>query len=100
MEYLHVGIEINGVKLEVIGNYWPGEAASWDSPGEDPSVEIEQILTANGDDIGGMMDFAEELRSMIEEAALEKHINGRADRDEYLLEERNIMRREMAREAA
>ena len=31
MEYLHVSIEINGVKLEVIGNYWPGEAASWDS---------------------------------------------------------------------
>lgn len=100
MDHLHVQIEIGGVKLEIIGNYWPGEAASWDSPGEDPSVEIEQILTANGDDIGGMMDFAEELREMIEEAALEKHVNGRADRDEYLLEEHNIMRREMAMEAA
>lgn len=100
MDHLHVQIEIGGVKLEIIGNYWPGEAASWDSPGEDPSVEIEQILTANGDDIGGMMDFAEELREMIEEAALEKHVNGRADRDEYLLEEHNILRREMAMEAA
>ena len=42
MEYLHVSIEINGVKLEVIGNYWPEEAASWDSPGESESVEIEK----------------------------------------------------------
>ena len=42
MEYLHVSIEINGVKLEVIGNYWPGEAASWDSPGESESVEIDR----------------------------------------------------------
>jgi len=100
MAYLHVTIEVNCVKLEVIGNYFAGEDASMDSPGEPESVEIEQILTANGDDIGGMMDFAEELRSMIEEAALEKHVSGRADRDEYLLEERNIMRREMAREAA
>ena len=34
MEYLHVSIEINGVVFEVIGNYWLGEAASWDSPEE------------------------------------------------------------------
>ena len=39
---IHVSIEINGVKLEVIGNYWPGEAASWDSPGNRESVEIEK----------------------------------------------------------
>ncbi len=44
MEYLHVEIEVNGVKLEVIGNYWPGEAASWDSPGEEESIEIEKVL--------------------------------------------------------
>ncbi len=97
---IHTYIELSGVKLEIIGTYYPGEDASMDCPGEDPSVEIEQILTANGDDIGGMMDFAEELREMIEEAALEKHVNGRADRDEYLLEEHNILRREMAMEAA
>jgi hypothetical protein len=53
MEYLHVSIEINGVKLEIIGNYWPGEAPSWDSQGEPESVEIEKILTEKGDDIGG-----------------------------------------------
>lgn len=100
MEYLHVEIDLNGVKLRVIGNYWPGEAASWDSPGESESVEIEQIITEKGDDIGGLMDFAEGLREMIEEAALEKHVSRRTDRDEYLLEERNILRREMAMEAA
>ncbi len=96
MEYLHVSIEINGVKLEVIGNYWPGEAASWDSPGEDPSVEIEQILTANGDDIGGMVDYFEDLQEHVEQAALEAHKEGRI----WQATEAAIARREMAREAA
>lgn len=94
MEYLHVSIEINGVKLEVIGNCWPGEAASWDSPGEDPSVEIEQIITANGDDIGGLLGFSDELSSHIEALAMEAHKDGiicaaqdAADRNrEYLRE--------------
>ena len=74
MEYLHVSIEINGVKLEVIGNYWPGEAASWDSPGESESVEIEKILTENGDDIGSMVAYFEDLQEHVEQAALEAHI--------------------------
>ncbi len=76
MDHLHVQIEIGGVKLEIIGNYWPGEAASWDSPGEDPSVEIEQILTANGDDIGGLLGFSDELSSHIEALAIEAHKDG------------------------
>ena len=96
MEYLHVSIEINGVKLEVIGNYWPGEAASWDSPGESESVEIEKVLTENGDDIGGVVDSFESLQGYIEEAALEAHIG----RKELQRDEAAIARREMAREAA
>ncbi len=96
MEYLHVSIEINGVKLEVIGNYWPGEAASWDSPGESESIEIEKILTENGDDIGGMVDYFEDLQEHVEQAALEAHKEGRI----WQATEAAIARREMAREAA
>lgn len=96
MEYLHVSIEINGVKLEVIGNYWPGEAASWDSPGESESVEIEKILTENGDDIGGMVAYFEDLQEHVEEAALEAHKGA----EELARDENAILRREMAREAA
>ena len=96
MEYLHVSIEVNGVRLEVIGNYWPGEAASWDSPGESESIEIEKILTENGDDIGGMVDYFEDLQEHVEQAALEAHM----DRKDWQREEAAIARREMAREAA
>ena len=96
MEYLHVSIEINGVKLEVIGNYWPGEAASWDSPGESESIEIEKVLTENGDDIGGMVAYFEGLQEHVEQAALEAHIG----RKELQRDEAAIARREMAREAA
>ena len=96
MEYLHVSIEINGVKLEVIGNYWPGESASWDSPGEPESIEIEKILTENGDDIGSMVAYFDDLQEHVEEAALEAHIG----RKELQRDEAAIARREMAREAA
>lgn len=93
---LHVQIEVGGVKLEVIGNYWPGEEASFDSPGESESVEIETILTEKGDDIGGLMDYAEELRDHIESAALAKYMDKRLwEQAEY-----NILRREMSQEAA
>jgi hypothetical protein len=96
MEYLHVSVEINGVKLEVIGNYWPGEAESMDSPGESESVEIEQVLTAKGDDIGGMVAYFENLQEHVEQAALEAHKGAKElARDEYA-----ILRREMAQEAA
>ena len=96
MEYLHVSIEINGVKLEVIGKYWPGEAESWDSPGESESIEIEKILTEKGDDISSMVAGFEDLQGYIEEAALEAHM----DRKDWQREEAAIARREMAREAA
>lgn len=96
MEHLHVSIEINGVKLEIIGNYWPGEAESWDSPGEPESVEIERILTEKGDDIGGMVAYFEDLQEHAEEAALDAH----KDRKDWQREEAAVMRREMAREAA
>lgn len=96
MEYLHVSIEINGVKLEVIGNYWPGEAASWDSPGESESIEIEKVLTEKGDDIGGMVAYFEGLQEHVEQAALEAHIG----RKELQRDEAAIARREMALEEA
>ena len=93
---LHVKIEVNGVKLEVIGTYWPGEDASWDSPGEPESVEIESVLTEKGDDIGGLLGHCSELASDIEAIALELHATNRAERSLYLQEEENIRRREMA----
>lgn len=94
MEYIHASIEINGVKLEVIGNYWPGEAESMNSPGESESVEISQILTANGDDIGGMVAYFENLQEHVEQAAMEAHKGAKElARDEYA-----ILRREMAKE--
>lgn len=96
MEYLHVSVEINGVKLEVIGNYWPGEAESMDSPGESESVEIEQVLTAKGDDIGGMVAYFENLQEHVEQVAMEAFKGAKElARDEYA-----ILRREMAQEAA
>ena len=96
MKYLHVKIEVNGVKLEVIGNYWPGEDESMNSPGESESVEINQILTANGDDVGGMVAYFENLQEHVEQAAMEAHIG----RKELQREEAAILRREMAQEAA
>ena len=96
MEYLHVSIEVNGVRLEVIGNYWPGEAESWDSPGESESIEIEKILTEKGDDISSMVAGFEDLQGYIEEAALEAHIGNK----DWQREEAAISRREMAMEEA
>jgi hypothetical protein len=94
MAYLHVTIEVNCVKLEVIGNYLKGEPESIDSHGEPESVEIEQVITANGDDIGGLLGFSNELSSHIEALAMEAHKDGclcaaqdAADRNrEYLRE--------------
>ena len=96
MEYLRVSIEINGVKLEVIGNYWPGEDSSWDSPGESESVEIDKILTEKGDDIGSMVAYFEDMQEHVEEVALEAHKGAK----ELARDENAIMRREMAKEAA
>ena len=96
MEYLHVSIEVSGLRLEVVGNYWPGEAASWDSPGESESIEIEKILTERGDDISSMVAGFEDLQGYIEEAALEAHIGNK----DWQREEAAISRREMAMEEA
>ena len=52
---IHTYIEISGVKLEVIGTYYPGESASVDCPGEAESVELEQMLTPKGDDINELI---------------------------------------------
>lgn len=93
---IHTYIELSGVKLEIIGTYYPGEAASWDSPGESESIEIEKILTENGDDIGGMVDYFEDLQEHVEQAALEAHKEGRI----WQATEAAISRREMAQESA
>lgn len=76
MEYLHTTIAINGVTLEVIGNYCPGEAASLSSPGESASLEITSVLT-KGDDIGDLIAFSKELLSDVTSAAIEAHKDGR-----------------------
>ena len=96
MDYLHVYIEVSGLRLEVVGNYWPGEAASWDSPGESESIEIEKILTERGDDISSMVAGFEDLQEHVEQAALEAHIG----RKELQRDEAAISRREMAMEEA
>lgn len=91
---IHTTIQLSGIKLEVVGTYYPGEEASLFSPGEAESVEIEQVLTANGDDIGGLLGFSDELSSHIEALAIEAHKDGiicaaqdAADRNrEYLRE--------------
>ena len=96
MEYLHVSIEVSGLRLEVVGNYWPGEAASWDSPGEPESVEIEKILTEKGDDISSLIADNSDLQARVEELALEAHKEGRI----WQATEAAISRREMAMEEA
>ena len=91
---IHTYIELSGLRLEVIGTYYKGEAAGMYSPGEPESVEIEQVLTASGDDIGGLLGFSNELSSHIEALAIEAHKDGiicaaqdAADRNrEYLRE--------------
>ena len=93
---IHTYIELSGVKLEVIGTYYPGEDASMDSPGEDPSIEIDAILTPKGDDIGAIVAYFENLQEHVEQAAMEAHIG----RKELQREEAAILRREMAQEAA
>ena len=96
MDYLHVYIEVSGLRLEVVGNYWPGEAASWDSPGEPESVEIDEVLTAEGTDIGSLIADNSDLQARVEELALEAHKEGRI----WQATEAAISRREMAMEEA
>jgi len=91
---IHTYIELSGVKLEIIGTYYPGEDASMDSPGEPESIEIESVLTEKGDDIGGLLGFSNELASTVEEAAMEAFKDGRI----CAAQDAAISRREYLRE--
>lgn len=73
---IHTTIELSGVKLEVIGTYYPGEDASLFSPGEPESVEIEQMLTPKGDDIGELIASSRELQHDAEELTIAAHKEG------------------------
>jgi len=73
---IHTTIELSGVKLEVIGTYYPGEDASMDCPGEAESVELEQILTPKGDDISGLIADYKSLQTAVEELTIQAHIEG------------------------
>jgi hypothetical protein len=96
MQPLHVQIEVNCVKLEVVGTYYPGERANWDSPGESASIEIDALLTAKGDDISGLLEYSEMLSDSIYDAAMQAH----KDRNEWAACEAAIERKERLQEGA
>lgn len=73
---IHTTIQLSGVKLEVIGTYYPGEDASMDSPGENSSVEIDAILTPKGDDISGLIADYMSLQTAVEELTVQAHKEG------------------------
>ncbi len=73
---IHTTIELSGVKLEVIGTYYPGEDASMDCPGEAESVELEKMLTPKGDDIGELIASSRELQRDAEELTIAAHKEG------------------------
>lgn len=67
---IHTTIELSGVKLEVIGTYYQGEEASMDCPGEQPSTEIETVLTMKGDDISSLIFENESLSDAVLELTI------------------------------
>jgi len=73
---IHTTIRLSGIKLEVIGTYYPGESASVDCPGEAESVELEQMLTPKGDDIGELIASSRELQRDAEELTIAAHKEG------------------------
>ena len=93
---IHHYIELSGVKLEIIGTYYPGEDASMDCPGEYESVEIDQILTQKGDDISGLLEYSEMLSDSIYDAAMQAH----KDRNEWAACEAAMERKERLQENA
>ena len=73
---IHTYIELSGVKLEIIGTYYPGEDASMDCPGEPESIEIESVLTEKGDDISGLIADNIEMQTAVEELTIQAHKEG------------------------
>jgi len=96
MEFLRVKIEISGIKLEVIGNYWPGEDATYDNPGQPECIEIERLLTAEGSDIGNLIADNQALQEQVESAALAQFKDGQL----WARAERAVMAREESKWAA
>ncbi len=73
---IHTTIELSGVRLEVIGTYYPGEPDSADCPGELPETEIETVLTMKGDDISGLIFENEALSESVLELTIQAHKEG------------------------
>ena len=73
---IHTTIQLSGVKLEVIGTYHPGEDASMDCPGEQPSTELETVLTMKGDDISNLIFENESLSDSVLELTIQAHREG------------------------
>lgn len=100
MDHLHVYIEVSGLRLEVIGNYWHGEDASWDSPGEPESVEIDEILTAEGTDISSLIADNDDLQISVEALTIEAFKDGRLCAAQDAADMRRERLAELEREAA
>lgn len=73
---IHTTIELSGLRLEVIGTYYKGEAAGMYSPGEPESIEIDAILTPKGDDISGLIADNVDLQTTAEELTIQAHKEG------------------------
>ena len=73
---IHTTIQLSGVKLEVIGTYYPGEDASMDCPGEAEIAEIEQVLTPKGDDISELIYDCKSMMDAIAELTIAAHKEG------------------------
>lgn len=100
MDHLHVSIEVSGLRLEVIGSFWHGEAASWDSPGEPESVEIDEILTAEGTDISSLIADNDDLQISVEALTIEAFKDGRLCAAQDAADMRRERLAELEREAA
>lgn len=90
---VHTVVEMGGIKLQVIGTYYPGEKASCDCPGEESSIEIESVLTPKGDDIGELI-AGSDAQEYMEALAIEAHLDGLA----CAAEEAAVARREQQKD--
>ena len=73
---IHTTLELSGLRLEVIGTFYKGEAAGMYSPGEPESIEIDSIFTPKGDDISGLIADYISLQTAVEELTIQAHIEG------------------------